>query len=173
MLDEPTDGLDPVQRDEMLNIIRQVNREFGIDVMLSSHVLEEVERVCDNVVALDHGVLVAQGSMDELAGVSGGIEIELVDVPDRPDSIDEIVRRLTESGATVDRSGAVLNVVGFTDDELFDLAASSVAAAGGRIRRLAQRRRSLDDIFTLHADSGDSGAGSSATGPPDAWSSGS
>jgi ABC-2 type transport system ATP-binding protein len=100
VLDEPTDGLDPVQRDEMLNIIRQVNREFGIDVMLSSHVLEEVERVCDNVVALDHGVLVAQGSMDELAGVSGGIEIELVDVPDRPDSVDEVVRRLTEAGAT-------------------------------------------------------------------------
>ena len=72
VLDEPTDGLDPVQRDEMLNIIRQVNREFGIDVMLSSHVLEEVERVCDHVVALDHGTLVAQGSMDELAGVSGG-----------------------------------------------------------------------------------------------------
>jgi hypothetical protein len=111
--------------------------------------------------------------MDELAGVSGGIEIELVDVPDRPDSIDEIVRRLTESGATVDRSGAVLNVVGFTDDELFDLAASSVAAAGGRIRRLAQRRRSLDDIFTLHADSGDSGVGSNGAGAPDAWSSGS
>ena len=173
VLDEPTDGLDPVQRDEMLNIIRQVNREFGIDVMLSSHVLEEVERVCDNVVALDHGVLVAQGSMDELAGVSGGIEIELVDVPDRPDSVDEVVRRLTEAGATVDRSGAVLNVVGFTDDELFDLAASSVAAAGGRIRRLAQRRRSLDDIFTLHADSGDSGVGSNGAGAPDAWSSGS
>ena len=84
VLDEPTDGLDPVQRDEMLNIIRQVNREFGIDVMLSSHVLEEVERVCDYVVALDHGVLVAQGSMDELAGVSGGIEMELVELADRP-----------------------------------------------------------------------------------------
>ncbi len=55
VLDEPTDGLDPVQRDEMLNIIVQVNRDFGIDVMLSSHVLEEVERVCDHVVALGRG----------------------------------------------------------------------------------------------------------------------
>ena len=61
-------GLDPVQRDEMLNIIVQVNRDFGIDVMLSSHVLEEVERVCDHVVALDEGRLIAQGSMSELAG---------------------------------------------------------------------------------------------------------
>ena len=155
VLDEPTDGLDPVQRDEMLNIIRQVNREFGIDVMLSSHVLEEVERVCDYVVALDHGMLVAQGSMDELAGVSGGIEIELVELAatSAPNSIDEVERLLIEGGATVDRSGLVLNVVGATDDELFDLAAASVAAAGGRIRRLAQRRRSLDDIFTVHSDS--------------------
>ena len=105
VLDEPTDGLDPVQRDEMLNIIRQVNREFGIDVMLSSHVLEEVERVCDYVVALDHGVLVAQGSMDELAGVSGGIEIELVELArSDPTSIDEVERLLIADGATVDRS---------------------------------------------------------------------
>ena len=84
VLDEPTDGLDPVQRDEMLNIIVQVNRDFGIDVMLSSHVLEEVERVCDHVVALAEGRLVAQGSMAELAGASGGIEVELVEIDDRP-----------------------------------------------------------------------------------------
>ncbi len=164
VLDEPTDGLDPVQRDEMLNIIRQVNREFGIDVMLSSHVLEEVERVCDNVVALDHGTLVAQGSMDELAGVSGGIEIELVELADRPESVDQIERLLREGGATVDRAGTVFNVVGAADDELFDLVAASVAATGGRIRRLAQRRRSLDDIFTVHADSGSQPDGGTRAG---------
>jgi ABC-2 type transport system ATP-binding protein len=152
VLDEPTDGLDPVQRDEMLNIIRQVNREFGIDVMLSSHVLEEVERVCDNVVALDHGTLVAQGSMDELAGVSGGIEIELVELTDRPHSIDEVERLLSAEAVSVDRSGSVLQVGGRSDDELFDLVARSVAQAEGRIRRLAQRRRSLDDIFAIHAE---------------------
>jgi ABC-2 type transport system ATP-binding protein len=151
VLDEPTDGLDPVQRDEMLNIIRQVNREFGIDVMLSSHVLEEVERVCDHVVALDSGTLVAQGSMDELAGISGGIEIELVELPDHPDSIDEIERLLVAESLLVDRFGTVLQIGGRPDDELFDITAGSVARANGRIRRLAQRRRSLDDLFSLHA----------------------
>ena len=84
VLDEPTDGLDPVQRDEMLSIIVEINRNYGIDVILSSHVLEEVERVCDHVVALDDGRLVAQGTMTELAGASGGIELELVDVHDHP-----------------------------------------------------------------------------------------
>ncbi len=154
VLDEPTDGLDPVQRDEMLNIIVQVNRDFGIDVMLSSHVLEEVERVCDHVVALAEGRLVAQGSMTELAGASGGIELELVEVPDRPTSIDDVVTLLVAGGAGVRRSGPVLSVVGLTDDELFELAARSVAQAGARIRRLGQHRRTLDDIFAGPAAGG-------------------
>ncbi len=147
VLDEPTDGLDPVQRDEMLNIIVQVNRDFGIDVMLSSHVLEEVERVCDHVVALAEGKLVAQGSMADLAGASGGIEMELVEIADRPRSIDDVADRLVAAGAGVRRNGATLSVVGLSDDELFDLAARSVADAGARIRRLGQHRRTLDDIF--------------------------
>jgi ABC-2 type transport system ATP-binding protein len=156
VLDEPTDGLDPVQRDEMLNIIVQVNRDFGIDVMLSSHVLEEVERVCDHVVALAEGRLVAQGSMTELAGTSGGIELELVEIPDRPRAVDDVAARLVAAGAGVRRDGNSLSVVGMTDDELFDLAARSVAEAGARLRRLGHHRRSLDDIF---ADDGPGGAG--------------
>jgi ABC-2 type transport system ATP-binding protein len=147
VLDEPTDGLDPVQRDEMLNIIVQVNRDFGIDVMLSSHVLEEVERVCDHVVALAEGRLVAQGSMSDLAGASGGIELELVELLDRPASIDEVAALLTAAGAGVRRSGTTLSVVGMPDDDLFELAARSVTQAGARIRKLGQHRRTLDDIF--------------------------
>lgn len=147
VLDEPTDGLDPVQRDEMLNIIVQVNRTFGIDVMLSSHVLEEVERVCDHVVAMAEGKLVAQGSMAELAGVSGGVELELVEIDDRPGSIDDVAARLVAAGASVHRHGSTLSIVGSSDDELFALAARTVASAGARVRRLGQRRRTLDDIF--------------------------
>ncbi len=148
VLDEPTDGLDPVQRDEMLNIIVQVNRNFGIDVVLSSHVLEEVERVCDHVVALAEGKLIAQGSMVDLAGASGGIELELVELLDRPRSIDDVVARLVAGGAGVRRNGTTLSVVGLPDDELFDLAARGVAEAGARIRRLGNHRRTLDDIFS-------------------------
>ena len=151
VLDEPTDGLDPVQRDEMLSIIVQVNRDFGIDVMLSSHVLEEVERVCDHVVALAEGKLIAQGSMAELAGASGGIELELVDIPDRPSSVDEVAALLVAAGAGVRRDGNALSVVGLPDDELFDLAARSVARVGARLRRLGNHRRTLDDIFASDA----------------------
>jgi len=147
VLDEPTDGLDPVQRDEMLSIIVQVNRNFGIDVMLSSHVLEEVERVCDHVVALSEGRLIAQGAMTELAGASGGIELELVELPDRPTSIDDVAALVTAAGARVRRDGVVLSIDGLPDEDLFDLAAASVARSGARLRRLGEHRRTLDDIF--------------------------
>ena len=154
VLDEPTDGLDPVQRDEMLNIIVQVNRSFGIDVVLSSHVLEEVERVCDHVVALSEGRLIAEGSMADLAGVSGGVELELVDIADRPTSFDDVVARLVAAGAGVRRSGSVLSIIGLPDDELFDLAARAVAETGARIRKLGQHRRTLDDIFASAPNGG-------------------
>jgi ABC-2 type transport system ATP-binding protein len=152
VLDEPTDGLDPVQRDEMLGIIVQINRAFGIDVVLSSHVLEEVERICDHVVALADGRLVAQGAMADLAGASGGIEVELVEIDDRPTAIDDVVRSLMAAGAFVQRSGTVLSVGGRSDDELLDLVGAAVAASGARLRRLGQLRRSLDDIFSTFSD---------------------
>jgi ABC-2 type transport system ATP-binding protein len=162
VLDEPTDGLDPVQRDEMLNIIVQVNRDFGIDVVLSSHVLEEVERVCDHVVALAEGRLVAQGPLSELAGASGGVELELVEVDDRPRAFDEVVTGLVGAGLVVRRDGTVLSIRGGPDDELFDVVARTVAQAGARLRRLGRHRRSLDDIFTESGPGGD-GAGGAST----------
>jgi ABC-2 type transport system ATP-binding protein len=153
VLDEPTDGLDPVQRDEMLNIIRQVNRNFGIDVVLSSHVLEEVERVCDHVVALSAGRLIAQGRLSDLAGASAGIELELVEVPDRTGVEVAVESRLTAAGARVRRDGQVFIVDGLPDDELFDVATRAVAESQARLRRLGQRRRSLDDLFSLAEES--------------------
>ena len=148
VLDEPTDGLDPVQRDEMLAIIVDVHRKYGIDVMLSSHVLEEVERVCDHVVALDAGRLVAQGSMQELAGALGGVELELIDLPDRPGSIAAVEDGLVERGLVVRRVDFALSVSGASDDELFDAVVAAVASAGARVKTLGRRRRTLDDVFT-------------------------
>ena len=68
LLDEPTDGLDPVQRDAMLDLIRQIGHEFGIDVVLSSHLLDEVERICDGAVILAEGGVLAAGTPRRAAG---------------------------------------------------------------------------------------------------------
>lgn len=148
-LDEPTDGLDPVQRDEMLALIRQISDEFAIDVLLSSHLLEEVERICDHVIALDGGRLVAHGRLVDLVGASGGLVIELVDTDDRPDSADAVVGVLRAAGVSVswDAVGSTFEVVGDDADEIADQVRDAVAGAGARVRRIVHRRRRLEDLF--------------------------
>lgn len=148
LLDEPTDGLDPVQRDEMLSLIRRVNDEFSIDVVLSSHLLEEVERVCDHVVALDAGQLVAEGSLHNLVGYKEGIELELVETVDRLDTIPRVQAALEAAGCTVERDGDTLVLTGPSADEMLDQTRDAVADAEARVRRISPRRRTLEDLFT-------------------------
>ncbi len=147
LLDEPTDGLDPVQRDEMPNLIRQISAEYSIDVVLSSHLLQEVERVCDHIVALDAGMLVAQGALGDLIGDEDGITIELVELDDRPDSVADVAGRLRRGGLEVSVDRVTLQVVGPDRDQLFDLSRDAIADSGARVRRIVPRRRTLEDLF--------------------------
>ncbi len=147
LLDEPTDGLDPVQREQMLALIRQVHDDFAIDVVMSSHVLEEVEKVSDHVVALDAGRLVAQGSLDSLVGGDRGAEVELVETPDRPDAVARVEALLRQSGLDVERDGPVLTVEGPDAGVVLDAVRDAVADTGVRLRRLQPRRRRLEDLF--------------------------
>jgi ABC-2 type transport system ATP-binding protein len=64
LLDEPTDGLDPMQRTEMLALIRRIGTEFGASIVVSSHHLEEVERICDAVVVIERGEVEHAGTLD-------------------------------------------------------------------------------------------------------------
>ena len=147
LLDEPTDGLDPVQRSEMLTLIGQISRDFSINVVLSSHQLEEVERVCDNIVALDAGRLVACGPISDLVGAGDGITLELVDVAEPAGSVDAVEAALRAGGLDVRRHEATLALRGADYEDLCDRSRDAVAAAGGRIRRLETRRRTLEDLF--------------------------
>ncbi len=145
LLDEPTNGLDPVQRDEMLALVRRIGTEFGIDVVLSSHLLEEVERVCDGAVILGEGRVLASGTLDELRGVAAGpVLLELDDdagpvagvLAARGHAAVADGRRLTiQPGAAVDA------------DALLDVVRDSVAAAGLGIVRMERRTTRLEDVF--------------------------
>jgi ABC-2 type transport system ATP-binding protein len=158
-LDEPTDGLDPVQRDEMLALIKQISAEYSIDVMLSSHLLEEVERICDHVVALDAGRLIAQGRLDDLIGNDEGVLVELVEVDDRPDAFEQVAAALVQRGLEVRHLGRVgaIEVIGPDADLIADAVRDAVADAGARLRRVARRRRRLEDLFHA-ADAANAGA---------------
>ncbi len=66
ILDEPTTGLDPASRRSMLRLIRSLNRDFGKSVLLSTHILDEVDQVCDSVLILNRGEVVANGRIQDL-----------------------------------------------------------------------------------------------------------
>ena len=72
-LDEPTNGMDPKGRDEMLELIRDLAHRKGVNLILSSHLLPDVEYVCDHLVVMDKGTVVAQGSLRELKGPAGRV----------------------------------------------------------------------------------------------------
>ncbi|MEM8904787.1 MAG: hypothetical protein AAGF02_13880 [Actinomycetota bacterium] len=165
LLDEPTDGLDPVQRDEMLALIRQISAEYGIDVLLSSHLLEEVERICDNVVALDAGRLVASGSLESLVGDDAGVLVELVDVPDRPGVAAQVAAALAGGGLDVRHdalAGPRIEVIGPDADVIADAVRDAVASAEARVGRIVRRRRRLEDLFDSAAGPAVAGSGSAS-----------
>jgi ABC-2 type transport system ATP-binding protein len=143
LLDEPTDGLDPPQRDAMLALIRRVGSEYGIDVVLSSHLLEEVERVCDNVVILSDGRVLAAGPLAQLQRGASGVVVEL------DSEVEVVAAALAAGGWAVQRDGARLVVAAPTEaeDAAFDAVRDAVADAGAALRRLQPRRASLEEVF--------------------------
>jgi len=144
LLDEPTDGLDPTQRDDMLALIRRIGTEFGIDIVLSSHLLEEVERICDAAVILADGRVVASGSISELtAGATGTVLVEV------DEAADAVAAALRDRGATVTVDGTYLTVSleGRTGDEVYDVVRDAVVVAGAGIRRLTSRTVTLEQVF--------------------------
>jgi ABC-2 type transport system ATP-binding protein len=152
LLDEPTDGLDPVQRDDMLALIHRVGTEFGIDIILSSHLLEEVERVCDQAVIIAGGGVVASGPIAELTGADRGL---LVEVDDHAPALVDAIRaaspdlrvELDGSRLVVTRSVDGTRSVAGADDDLYDLVRDALATTGAGLRRLTNRTVSLEDVF--------------------------
>src|SRR5689334_2958333 len=108
-LDEPTNGLDPAGRDEMLALIRRVGSEFGISVLVSSHLLGELERTCDHVVVIDGGKLLRSSSTAELTAKGAVLVVEVTE------RAEEIAADLRLSGLEATASGDVVQI-GLVDD---------------------------------------------------------
>jgi ABC-2 type transport system ATP-binding protein len=139
LLDEPTDGLDPVQRTEMLALIRRIGTEFGVDILVSSHHLEEVERICDAVVIVEGGEVVRAGELAELRRGPEGIAVEV------DERADELAALLAARGLepTLDDGVLVLAAA----DEAYDAVRDAVAELGVGLRRLGPRGRTLEDVY--------------------------
>ena len=142
LLDEPTDGLDPMQRDDMLALIRKIAIDYSIDFVLSSHLLDEVQQICDGAVIIGEGRVLASGSLEQLRGTGSDIVIEL----DDDHTVGQVVAGLQQAGVAVHVDGRTLVVSG-ENDTVFDIARDVCAINQAGITRLARRRLSLEDVF--------------------------
>ncbi|MEJ3743849.1 ABC transporter ATP-binding protein [Actinomycetes bacterium KLBMP 9797] len=140
LLDEPTNGLDPAGRDAMLALIQRIGTEFGISVVVCSHLLGEVERICDSLIAIDGGRLLRSDNISAMTTVTDVLAVEV------SEGTDELAARLDALGVTVKREGRLL-LVPLEDDETYDRILSTVAELDLPLHRLDQRRHRVAELF--------------------------
>ena len=141
LLDEPTNGLDPAGRDDMLELIRRIGAEFGIAVVVTSHLLGELERVCRSIVVIDGGRLLRHSSTASVTAARPVVTVEV----DR--DLASLTAWLTRAGVPVRSEGPLLHVdVG--DDVAYDLVRDGVAELGLGLVRMERERHRMTEIFT-------------------------
>ena len=138
LLDEPTAGLDPEGREEMLDLVKRLET-FGINAVISSHVLTDIERTCDWVIMLDGGKVLRSSPLTDLSTTD---EVELEVIGDIA-VVAESARRM---GATAELIGSVLHLKASNRDA-FEIARDALAEADASVRRLGARRTTLEDVF--------------------------
>jgi ABC-2 type transport system ATP-binding protein len=138
LLDEPASGLDPEGREQMLDLIRRLD-EFGINVMVSSHVLTDIERTSRWVVLLDGGTLVRSGPLES----GGDLHAVTVEVLERADTVGAVLR---DRGYEVTQDGTRL-LVGSDQEGMETAIVEAVAAADAGLVRMVRGATSLEDEF--------------------------
>lgn len=144
LLDEPTAGLDPGGREEMLELVRRTGKDFGINIMLSSHLMGDVESTCDRIIVIEGGTIIEQGDVSDFTQESETFHIEV------DDRRDEVIAALSRKNIKATISGVSLVVVLHRDEQLDDIR-DALAETGARLRRLAPSRGQLSDIFRREA----------------------
>ena len=144
LLDEPTNGLDPAGREDMLDLVRDVSHGKGMHVIVSSHLLPDIERVCDRVVVVMGGQLRATGTIAELKKIEGHpVDVEL------RDDIPMFADFLRQRGALVEphRLGTYRVQAPGTPTEVSRLVFTAARDAGAQLRGYRLAERSLEEAF--------------------------
>jgi ABC-2 type transport system ATP-binding protein len=144
LLDEPASGLDPAGREQMLALIRRLGG-FGINVIVSSHVLSDIEETCQSVVMLDAGHLIRSGPLDA-RGMSSAVTVELLGDPA------PLAEMLTLGGLETSVAGHVITVDN-ADETVFDLIRDGAVATESGILRMGRATVTLEQEFLLQARS--------------------
>ena len=140
LLDEPTNGLDPAGRTAMLELIARIGEEFGISILVASHLLGEIERICDHLVAIEAGRLLRADTIDSFTKASQTLVVE-------------VEEGLAALRAELDRRGlrprtyqrSLLVPIG--GDGTNDAVRDSVADLGLAMSRMERRRHHVEELF--------------------------
>ncbi len=145
LLDEPTAGLDPSGREEMLALVDRLS-SFGIAVVLATHLLDDVARVCDHVVMLDGGRLVTDAPTETLLHQTGTVTVDV-----GPASVEALSSALVARGLAVTTDDVGTLEVTVSGDDDLDVVRDVVADMNLPLHRLTNRLTSLDDVFVHRA----------------------
>ncbi|WP_432545558.1 ABC transporter ATP-binding protein [Kineococcus sp. SYSU DK004] len=157
LLDEPTSGLDPAGREEMLRIVRRLSTELGIRVVTSSHVLDDIERTCDEVVVLRSGRLAAQRPVQVAGAGAGPVRVQVTgDVPAFAAALEAVAAPLGARLAPAPDGALVLDR---GTDEVLDAVRDLAVERGVGLARLAPAGRGLEDVVLDAMQGAEQGAG--------------
>jgi ABC-2 type transport system ATP-binding protein len=140
LLDEPTNGLDPAGRSQMLELIARIGTEFGISIVVASHLLGEIEQICDHLVAIDAGRLLRADTISSVTGASQVLAVEV------DEGAGDLAAELRRRGLDPRASGRSV-LVQITGDATYDQVRDAVADLGLPLHRLAQQRRRVEELF--------------------------
>lgn len=166
-LDEPTNGLDPAAREDMLHLVRRIGHDFGIAVVVTSHLLGELERVSDHVVVLDGGSLLRSSATSDFLGDTGAL---LIEVLGGQAERDRMGRALAAAGLTCRPRGALISLdpapeslAGPEGMGVHDLVRDTARRLELGLVRLQADHRRLEDVFDRPSQPASAVAASRAT----------
>lgn len=151
ILDEPTNGLDPEGRDEMLALVSRTGREFGISVLVSSHLLGELERICERIVLIEQGRLLRAEQVGALTSETATLVVEL---DGDEAALAAFVARVAAAGLLVqaERQRVLVELPDTAApaalDAAYDAVRDAAAMSDTGVLRLERRRGHLQDLFT-------------------------
>jgi len=140
LLDEPTNGLDPAGRNAMLELIGRIGTEFGISIVVASHLLGEIERICDHLVAIEAGRLLRADTMTSFTQASQVLAVEV------EEGLAQLAEELARHGMHITTQQRTL-LVPLIDDGTYDLVRDCVATLRLPLSRLEQRRHQVEELF--------------------------
>jgi ABC-2 type transport system ATP-binding protein len=140
LLDEPTNGLDPAGRDEMLDLVQRTGTEFGIAVIVATHLLGEIERVGTYLVAIDAGKLLNAAPIGTFTERTGVLAVEV------EEGAGQLAAALKAQGMEVVEDGRHV-LIALAGEATYDLVRDAVVDLGLPLIRVEQRRHSLEEMF--------------------------